>query len=177
MTFDPHELHRAGTLGNLRVDRLDQRRVLHRLLLRILPTVLLPAVHPLGGTVDGILRIRFDHQRFGTRMRAQRLQYGAQFTDLVGAVRGAAGIAVTGMVMAGSAARIQVVIGPFGLPSAEPSVETVIVMPLPYGGRATRIGSDLVEAQHDRRLEHLAIVFECRRAAVPFGRLPHRHGA
>ena len=45
-------------------------------------------------------------------MRAQRLQYGAQFTDLVGAVRGAAGIAVTGMVMAGSAARIQVVIGP-----------------------------------------------------------------
>ena len=112
MALDPYEFHRSRTFGNLGVDCANQIRVLHRLLLRVLPAVLLPAMYPRGGTVDRILRIGFDHQRFGTGMRAQRLQHRAQFADLVGAVRCSTGVAITFMVVSRLAARREFVIGP-----------------------------------------------------------------
>ena len=97
MPFDPHELNGSGTFGKLIVNRANQLGVLHGFFLRILPTVLLPTMHPLGGTVDRILGVGFNDQRLGTRMRAQRFQHGAKLPDLIGAVRGTAGIAISGM--------------------------------------------------------------------------------
>ena len=110
--FDPHELHRAGAARQLGVDRPDERRVLHRLLLRVLPAVLLPPVHPLGGTVDGVLRVGLDDQRLRAGMCAQRLQHCAQFADLIRAVRGAAGIAVAAVLMAAGMCHVEFVVGP-----------------------------------------------------------------
>ena len=112
MTLDPYEFHRSGALGDFGIDRANQIRVLYRLLLRVLPAVLLPAVNPRGGTVDRILRIGFDHQRFGAGVRAQRLQHRAQLANLIGAVRSSAGIAVAVMVMPRLAACGKLMIGP-----------------------------------------------------------------
>ena len=111
MTLDPYEFHRSGALGDFGIDRANQIRVLYRLLLRVLPAVLLPAVNPRGGTVDRILRIGFDHQRFGAGVRAQRLQHCAQLANLIGAVRSSAGIAVALRVMPRLAACGKLMIG------------------------------------------------------------------
>ncbi len=97
MPLDPLEAHRAFACAQFRVDRLDHRRVLHRLFLRVLPAVLLPPVHPFGGAVDRVLRVGFDDERLAARVRAQRHQHRAQFTDLVRAVRRAAGVAIAGV--------------------------------------------------------------------------------
>ena len=112
VSLDPHELDRTGALGQFGIDGLDERGVLDRLLLAVLPAVPLPAVHPLGRAVDRVLRIGFDDQWLAARVRAQRLQHGAQLADLVGAVRGAARVAVAGVLMPGLAAGVRRMVGP-----------------------------------------------------------------
>ena len=98
MPLHPTEIDGTFALGDFGIDGLDEFGVLHRFLLRVLPAVLLPALHPLGGAVDGVLRIRFDEQRLRAGMRAQRLQHGAQFADLIGAVGRPAVIVATVIV-------------------------------------------------------------------------------
>ena len=97
MPLDPLEAQRAYARAQFRIDRLDHVRVLHRLFLRVLPAVLLPPVHPLGGAVDRVLRVGFDDERLAAGVRAQRHQHRAQFADLVRAVRRAAGVAIARM--------------------------------------------------------------------------------
>ena len=184
MALDPYEFHRSRTFGNLGVDRANQIRVLHRLLLRVLPAVLLPAMHPRGGTVDRILRISFDHQRFGTGMRAQRLQHCAQFADLVGAVRCSTGVAIALMVVPRFATRREFVIGP------TPTHWTIRITQsgtvcrnrnrhastlrkpcdsLRARSQRASMRVLIVQTQHGRSLEHAVAIIECGRAVVPFG--------
>ena len=89
VTLNPAEAHFAGPLAYLRIDCLDDRRVLHRFLFRVLPAVLLPPEHPFARAVDGILRVGFYDQRLASRVCTQRLEHCAQFADLIRAVRGA----------------------------------------------------------------------------------------
>ena len=112
MPLDPHEFHRSGPLRDLTVDGGDELTVLHRLALRVLPTVLFPAAYPGRGTVDGILRVGFDHERLSARVSAQGFKHRAQLTDLVGAVRGAAGVAIALVLVPGSPARVRRMVGP-----------------------------------------------------------------
>ena len=89
MAFHPSKVDGAFPFGDFGIDGLDQFNVFHRLLLRIPPAVSFPALHPLGGAVDGVLRIGFDEQRLGAGVRAQGFEHGAQFPNLIGAVGGA----------------------------------------------------------------------------------------
>ena len=82
-------------------------------------------------------------------------------------------------------------IGPFGLPKAEPSVETVIVISLPYESRETlairgelrtvigrrRTGISIIQTQHDGSAEQRAVIIERGRAMMPFRGFAHGGGA
>ena len=115
VTLHPFEFDGTGTPRDLLVDRLDDLLVLDRLLLRVLPAVALPAFDPLRRAVDRVLRIRFDDELLRPWMRAQRLQHGAQFANLIGAVRGAARVVAARIMLVpgfAAVARVLRVIGP-----------------------------------------------------------------